>query len=101
MTEPDITNFSSSSPRTVFFRDRACFTDGQDRLPTHSASQALQNLKSTPYKPVSTSLRGLDAFLQVQGLSSGSTHYSGTGGIPRGHVTEIYGPPGVGKTTMG
>jgi RecA/RadA recombinase len=29
-----------------------------------------------------------------------STQQSRTAGIPRGHVTEIYGPPGVGKTAV-
>lgn len=76
--EPDITNFSTSSSH---------------RLPTVSATQALeyvaQNLKRTP-----TGLPSLDDILRADNT------VSRVGGIPRGQVTEIYGPPGIGKTAL-
>ena len=71
----------------------------EDRLPTFSASQALQNLNSTPRRPISTGLRRLDAGLQGRDFES-SSQYDLPGGISRGEVTEIYGPPGVGKTAF-
>ncbi|KAE9363090.1 P-loop containing nucleoside triphosphate hydrolase protein [Stipitochalara longipes BDJ] len=82
---PGISNFSSSSPH---------------RMPTVSAAQALQNLKSSPTRCISTGLSLLDAFLQNRegGSSDVEALY---GGVSRGKVTEVYGPPGVGKTALG
>ena len=71
----------------------------QDRLPTVSASQALQNISSTPRRPISTGLKSLDAFLQGRALEAPGQTLSPSG-ISRGEVTEIYGPPGVGKTAL-
>ncbi|CAF9927550.1 MAG: hypothetical protein ALECFALPRED_003740 [Alectoria fallacina] len=84
MASSDTNNFSSSSPH---------------RLPTVSASQALQNITSTPRRPISTGLRGLDVFLQGKEHEA-SSQTAAPGGVSRGEVTEIYGPPGVGKTTI-
>ena len=41
----------------------------------------------------------MDAFLQNREIGS-SSQDSLNGGLTRGHVTEIYGPPGVGKSTF-
>ena len=89
----------------------------EDRLPTLSASQALQNLSSTPARPISTGLPVLDAYLQGIELS-GSQDGPSSGGVTRGEVTEVnespqspgallksklhqvFGPPGVGKTAF-
>ena len=71
----------------------------KDRLPTFSASQALQSLSSTPRRPISTGLRRLDAALQGREYDSSSQDEL-LGGISRGEVTEVYGPPGVGKTAF-
>jgi RecA/RadA recombinase len=76
--EADITNFSTSSSH---------------RLPTVSAAQALE-LAAQKGKRTSTGLSSLDDILRTDNIVSAS------GGIPRGQVTEIYGPPGVGKTVM-
>ncbi|KAF6224742.1 hypothetical protein HO133_009936 [Letharia lupina] len=84
MASSDSNNFSSSSPH---------------RLPTVSASQALQNISSTPRRPIPTGLKSLDAFLQGREHEDSSQTVPPVG-IPRGEVTEIYGPPGVGKTTL-
>ncbi|KAK3374442.1 P-loop containing nucleoside triphosphate hydrolase protein [Lasiosphaeria ovina] len=65
------------------------------RLPTVSAAQALQEFQDKKRNSVSTGLATLDALL-VSGLDDG-----GSGGIQKGHVTEIWGPPGVGKTALG
>ncbi|KAI9732635.1 MAG: hypothetical protein M1834_003971 [Cirrosporium novae-zelandiae] len=74
MTEQDISNFTSTPTSSTTHH----------RLPTISASLALKNLALPSFKPLTTGLSKLDAALD--------------GGIPRGGVTEVYGPPGVGKT---
>lgn len=99
MTEQGIHNFSSSSPRTSSTSNIVFCADFADRLPTLSANQALKNLSSTPHSPISTRLGCLDRLLQ------GWDHESLTqdelpGGISRSEVTEIVGPPGVGKTSL-
>ena len=76
--EPDITNFSTSSSH---------------RLPTISATQALE-IAAQKLKRTSTGLPNLDDILRADNT------LSRLGGIPRGQVTEIYGPPGVGKTAL-
>ncbi|RMZ79236.1 hypothetical protein DV737_g3497, partial [Chaetothyriales sp. CBS 132003] len=52
---------------------------------------------------ISTGLAGLDAVLAPTGSSNRnrSSSLSSSSGIRQGRVTEIYGPPGVGKTTFG
>lgn len=61
------------------------------------ASQALEELENGEadyYIP--TGVAGLDAALV------GIGHVAGTsGGIKRGQITEIWGPPGSGKTAFG
>lgn len=64
------------------------------RLPTLNGTQALKNALKTS-RPISTHLPTLDYLLGLQNASSPSR------GISRGTVTEVYGPPGVGKTTFG
>lgn len=71
----------------------------QDRLPTLSASQALHNLSSTPRRPISTGLSSLDAALQGRDHDA-SSQGALPGGLSRGELTEVYGPPGVGKTAL-
>ncbi|KAF2836136.1 P-loop containing nucleoside triphosphate hydrolase protein [Patellaria atrata CBS 101060] len=70
------------------------------RLPTVTASQVLENLKSQAPRAISTALERLDAILTGAAGNSYSTWGSG-GGLTRGKVTEVYGPPGAGKTTFG
>ncbi|KAI9848859.1 MAG: hypothetical protein M1837_006375 [Sclerophora amabilis] len=86
MEAPDVTDFSSSSSH---------------RLPTVSASQALQELNSTSTtRVISTGLRQLDLILQSKDVSTAGQS-TPQAGLSRGQITEIYGPPGVGKTTFG
>ena len=69
-------------------------------MPTVSAAQALQDLKSSPTQYISTGLSLLDALLQnKEPVVTGNEQLFG--GLSKGRVTEIYGPPGVGKTTLG
>lgn len=68
-------------------------------MPTLSASQALQNLSSVSQKPIPTGLSSLDAILQGKDIDS-SDQTCLSGGLSRGHLTEVYGPPGVGKSTL-
>ncbi|KAH0536144.1 hypothetical protein FGG08_006966 [Glutinoglossum americanum] len=71
-----------------------------NRLPSVSASQALRNSSCSASKPLPTGLDRLDSILQdATGLQDGRG--SQAGGLSRGQVTEIYGPPGVGKSTLG
>jgi len=77
--ETDIHNFSTSS---------------EHRLPTISGAEALQ-AALIGVKAIETSLPTLDSSLVPD------TEPLATPGIRVGHVTEVYGPPGVGKTTFG
>lgn len=72
-----------------------------DRLPTVPASQALEELKADPAAHVSTGLTALDRALL--GLDSEDSQNAAAvhGGVKRGQVTEIWGPPGCGKTALG
>lgn len=67
------------------------------RLPTVSASQALQNLYARGARAVSTGISQLDKVLSVPSLPG----HDAPGGYLRGKVTEIFGPSGVGKTSFG
>ncbi|KAI8723532.1 RECA-2 domain-containing protein [Fusarium sp. LHS14.1] len=81
--------------------DRASFdTSGAHRLPTVSASQALDELGGDASNHVSTGLEDLDHALAgtVRVDSQDSTP---KGGVHCGQVTEIWGPPGTGKTALG
>ncbi|KAK8218954.1 P-loop containing nucleoside triphosphate hydrolase protein [Phyllosticta capitalensis] len=71
------------------------------RLPTVPASQALQALRSKAPRLLSTGLSQLDALLTARSLGPQQNGPAQTGGLPRGQVTEIYGPPGAGKTAFG
>lgn len=65
------------------------------RLPTISGVEALQAV-TVKAKAIPTSLDTLDSYLlPINALPRAAS------GIQRGHVTEIYGPPGVGKTALG
>lgn len=68
-----------------------------DRLPTVSAAQALEGLSGDSSPHVSTGLPDLDRALTWR--TSTTSHEKG--GLPKGQVTEIWGPPGVGKTAIG
>ncbi|CAG9997611.1 unnamed protein product [Clonostachys byssicola] len=70
------------------------------RLPTVSASAILDELKDDSSTYVSTGLPDLDKKLQ-SAASSESQDLDVTGGIKRGQVTELWGPPGSGKTAIG
>ncbi|KAL8869210.1 MAG: hypothetical protein Q9174_004441 [Haloplaca sp. 1 TL-2023] len=81
MDEKDVHNYSSSP----------------HRLPTVSASQALQDIESSSQKPISTGLRRLDEILQGN-VPETIVSEDSVCGVSRGQVTEIYGSPGAGKT---
>ncbi|VUC24822.1 unnamed protein product [Clonostachys rosea] len=69
------------------------------RLPTVSASAILDELKNDSSAYLSTGLPDLDKNLQ-SATSSESQDLDVTGGIKRGQVTELWGPPGSGKTAI-
>lgn len=66
-----------------------------DRLPTFSASQALQDLQASGPACISTGVSLLNAL-----LSGDVSNNAETGGFERGKVTEIWGPKGAGKTAL-
>ncbi|KAH8836684.1 hypothetical protein MCOR27_001469 [Pyricularia oryzae] len=68
------------------------------RLPTVSAAQAQEELTADPFRFVSTGLDVLDTLLAAS-KNDGRTR--DLGGVQRGIVTEIWGPPGIGKTSLG
>ncbi|KAJ6096898.1 hypothetical protein N7486_007644 [Penicillium sp. IBT 16267x] len=70
--------------------------DGQDTQPVVSIS-ASQSLSASEFsrEPIPTGLARLD-----QALDSVSVDPGRPGGILRGQVTEVFGPPGVGKTAL-
>ncbi|KAI9839275.1 MAG: hypothetical protein M1819_003270 [Sarea resinae] len=69
------------------------------RLPTVSASQALLSLGSSQSRRVSTGLIQIDRYL-LRNVVQSENQPNGQGGLNRGQITEVYGPPGVGKTTL-
>ncbi|KAL7916016.1 P-loop containing nucleoside triphosphate hydrolase protein [Trichoderma velutinum] len=70
------------------------------RLPTVAASQAWEDLKAGPATHISTGLETLDRVLL--GIDSADSQDAASqGGVKRGQVTEIWGPPGCGKTALG
>jgi RecA/RadA recombinase len=71
-----------------------------DRLPTISASQALDDLRSDASTHVSTGIEGLDRSL-LGSVAVESQDATSKGGVQRGQVTEVWGPPGTGKTALG
>ncbi|KAI9804510.1 MAG: hypothetical protein M1825_001409 [Sarcosagium campestre] len=74
----------------------------QHRLPTVSASQALRSDASLLPRAVPTRLSELDWLLSGRGATKGAARQSDNmpEGLPRGQVTEVYGPPGAGKTSL-
>lgn len=74
------------------------------RLPTVSAAQAFEDLDANVSRFVSTNLPDLDNALAASAAASSSSageEGASAGGIHKGHLTEIWGPPGVGKTAFG
>lgn len=76
-------------------------TPRSDRLPTVSAAQALEDLGANVSRFVSTNLPDLDKALAASAASSSPGEEASHGGIQKGHLAEIWGPPGVGKTAFG
>lgn len=82
------------------------------RLPTVSAAEALEELDGDDkLQYIPTRLAAFDEALgAAPGIDSGNmgadlhrlgNPRGGGGGIQMGQVTEIWGPPGVGKTSLG
>ncbi|KAF6813747.1 rad55 protein [Colletotrichum sojae] len=70
------------------------------RLPTVSAAQVLQDLDDDISSHISTGLTRLDEALTTPTALDQSAPKR-PGGVQRGQVTEIWGPPGSGKTALG
>ena len=71
-------------------------------MPTISASQVLQKIKENLPRAIPTGLPLLDNILLGRPLGGQDVGAKrARGGLTRGKVAEIYGPPGVGKTAFG
>ncbi|CEJ84868.1 hypothetical protein VHEMI03600 [[Torrubiella] hemipterigena] len=82
----------------VHGHDVASFdTTGTHRLPPIDASQALEQLEDEKSQPISTGITKLDKIL----LDTAPFNPASLGGIQRGQVTEVWGPPGSGRTALG
>lgn len=68
-----------------------------DRLPTVSAAEALEGLHGDSSPHLSTGLPDLDRALTGRTPAAPDED----GGLSKGQITEIWGPPGVGKTAVG
>ncbi|KAK2070259.1 hypothetical protein P8C59_004770 [Phyllachora maydis] len=69
------------------------------RLPTVTAADALDDFSGGAARTIPTGLSELDALLATSG--GDEKPFGGGGGILCGQVTEIWGPPGAGKTHLG
>ncbi|KAL5601205.1 hypothetical protein BROUX41_006007 [Berkeleyomyces rouxiae] len=94
--EPDVANFVISNET--------------HRLPPVSAADVLDGPEDESLQPITTGLDTLDALLSATpGLDAQNARLelndedraSSRGGLPLGQITEVWGPPGVGKTTLG
>ncbi|XXG94289.1 hypothetical protein Hte_000543 [Hypoxylon texense] len=70
------------------------------RLPTVSAAQALEDLGTDPRRFVSTGIESLDQSLNDV-IGDTNNELPRPGGLQKGQVVEIWGPPGSGKTAFG
>ncbi|TID23622.1 P-loop containing nucleoside triphosphate hydrolase protein [Venturia nashicola] len=69
------------------------------RLPTVSASTALQKLRDSAPNNISTGLPTLNTILAGKTANHANNELK-NGGLVPGQITEVYGPPGVGKTAF-
>ncbi|KAK3672094.1 hypothetical protein LTR78_008064 [Recurvomyces mirabilis] len=76
-------------PEVIDLSTQANVPPSSHRLPTVSASEALQELQNNRSGPLKTGLPLLDSYI------------SSSGGIERGKTTELWGPAGAGKTAFG
>jgi hypothetical protein len=76
-----------------------CLTEA-DRLPTVSAAAVVDDLYNNNDAFISTGLKALDVALISTAPDFRSSEKL-TGGLRRGQLTEIWGPPGSGKTAFG
>ncbi|KAI8624298.1 P-loop containing nucleoside triphosphate hydrolase protein [Xylariaceae sp. FL1651] len=69
------------------------------RLPTVSAAQALDDLRTDPGQFIPTGIEDLDRSLANKSLDVANEPQH-CGGLQKGQTVEIWGPPGSGKTTF-
>jgi RecA/RadA recombinase len=72
-----------------------------DRLPTVAASQVLDDLKDDDSGYISTGIAALDKLLFADTQELFEARSEKSGGVRRGVVTEIWGPPGSGRSALG
>jgi hypothetical protein len=66
-----------------------------------SATQALQKLRTAPSKNVSTGLPRLDELLtKARPMPPSGSKVDNAKGLCCGHIADVYGPPGSGKTAL-
>ena len=98
----DVASFDISSSRESLAQHHVhphSLTDVvKDRLPTVSASAALEELESDRNAYISCGLEGVDKV--ITGNTANDESSSFRGAVRRGQVTELWGPPGTGKTAF-
>ncbi|KAG5932981.1 hypothetical protein E4U53_001137 [Claviceps sorghi] len=87
------------SPRGSIVHQNFRICNLSHRLPTVQASQALSKLRECQNLYISTGLENLDRVL-VSSSAKDADDASIQGGVKRGQVTEIWGPPGAGRTSI-
>lgn len=90
----------SSSRRSTLRALLNLFNHILDRLPTISASQAFQSLQAKGPRVISTGLGQLDRLLANKHRQNDASVLSERGGLERGKLMEVWGPPGAGKTSF-
>ncbi|EED20724.1 conserved hypothetical protein [Talaromyces stipitatus ATCC 10500] len=88
MTDYDFLNEATTTPRISSI-------SASQALRASSTQHASPSTSASGTCPLRTGLDGLDDAICAPGTSRPSSS-----GIPRGSITEIYGPPGVGKTAI-
>lgn len=73
-----------------------------ERVISFPASQSLHASAASPSGAISTGIPQLDEAIRPPSAEDvlGRTRDINSNGIPCGHVTEVYGPPGAGKTSL-
>ncbi|KAB8234122.1 uncharacterized protein BDW43DRAFT_63193 [Aspergillus alliaceus] len=77
-------------------------TQEPHRVVSFPASQSLHVSSASVNGAISTGIPQLDEAIRPPSPEDvlGRTRCAGTNGIPCGHVTEVFGPPGAGKTSL-
>jgi ATP-dependent Lon protease len=105
MNQQDFLGLSSQQPSKLsgdHNRNDKILKSIVDRVVSFPASQSLHASTASVTGAISTGLPQLDEAVRPPSPEDvpGRAGDAGSKGIPCGHVTEVFGPPGVGKTSL-